>query len=166
MFMAEVQPWLDKADTPLLKKAYGDGIAAHKPTAEVTPAELSAAIKAASKDANKIQGDKAALDWKKGKTDKGEVVSDDDLTKKKAEQAEAYEKALTDALTSRMIQDMGAPEFVIADTNWGSGADHTFFVICPDPNTGEPVLWQKTIPPGKMRKATRDWIDAEWAKID
>ena len=166
MFMDAVQSWLDGADTPELKTAYEDGIKAHRPKADLKPAELTAAIKAASKDANKLRGDKDAEAWKKGKTDKGETVTDEDLTKQKTEQAEAYEKALTDKLTSRMIADLGAPEFIIADTNWGSGADHTFFVIAPDPNTGDPVLWQKTVPPGTMTKAGRDWIDAEWAKID
>ena len=166
MLMKELQSWVDGAGTPELKKAFEDGIAAHKPTVPMTPAELTAAIKAASKDANKIRGDKDAADWKKEKTDKGEVVSDDDLTKRKASEAAAYEKALTDKLTQRMMTDLGAPEFVIADTNWGSGADHTFFVIAPDPNTGDPVLWQKTVPPGTLTKATRNWIDAEWAKID
>ncbi len=166
MFMKELQPWLDGAKTPELKKAYTDGIAAHKPTAPVTPAELTAAVKAASKDANKIRGDKDAADWKKGKTDKGEVVSDTDFDKRKVEEAAAYEKVLTDKLTQRMMTDLGAPEFVIADTNWGSGADHRFFVIAPDPNTGDPVMWQKIVPPGSLIKVTRDWIDAEWAKID
>ena len=166
MFMKELQKWVDGAGTPALKKAYEDGIKAHKPTADVTPAELTAALKAASKDANKIQGDKDAEAWKTGKTDKGEVVSDEDLTKRKASEAAAYEKTLTDKLTQRMMTDLGAPEFVIADTNWGSGADHTFFVVAPDPNTGDPVFWQKTVPPGTLTRATRDWIDAEWAKID
>jgi hypothetical protein len=166
MFMAEVQKWVDGAGTPELKKAYEDGIKAHLPKADVTPPQLTAAIKAATKDANKIQGDKDAAGWKQKQIDDGKTVTDEDFTKKKAEEAAAYEKTLTDKLTQRMMTDLGAPEFVLADSNWGSGADHTFFVISPDPNTGDPVLWMKTVPPGSLARAERKWIDAEWAKID
>lgn len=166
MFMAEMQPCLDGADTDEIEAAYKDGIRAHKPTSDLTPAELSAAIKAAGKEANRILGDADAAAWKQGKIDAGETVTDEDFAKKKAEQAAAHESALADRLTQRMMTDLGAPEFVIADTNWGSGEDHTFFVVSPDPNTGDPVLWQKTVPPGTLTKCTRDWIDAEWAKID
>ncbi|MGQ0566405.1 MAG: hypothetical protein ACT4OK_15230 [Gemmobacter sp.] len=166
MFMKEMQPKVDNAKTEDLKTAYGDGITAHKPTAEMTPAELETAIKKATKTANAARGKADADAWKKGKTDKGETVTDEDYTKKLAEETAAWEKAVTGPLLSRMMADLGAPEFVLADTNWGSGADHTFFVVAPDPTTGEPALWQKTVPPGTLTKATRDWIDAEWAKID
>ena len=66
----------------------------------------------------------------------------------------------------RRIEACGPPQFVIADSNWGSGADTAFLVIAPDPATGEPLLWTKTIPPGTRRRATRTWVDHEWAMID
>ena len=63
-------------------------------------------------------------------------------------------------------QEMGAPEFVIADSNWGSSETHTYFVIAPDLVTGEPTLYQKTVPPGDLTPASDDWSRREWASIE
>jgi len=80
-----------------------------------------------------------------------------------------FEKILYNVLSGKakgaMLRDMGAPEFTVADTNWGSAEDHTFFVVAPDPTTGEPALWKKTVPPGTLSPTTDDWIEAEWAAI-
>ena len=166
MFTKEMKPWIDGEKDPAIKTALEDGLAAHKPTADMTPAQLTAAIKLATADANTIRGTHAADKWKLEEEGKGKVVSTTDYDDKKSKVAKSYEEEMDNSAKTRLMQDLGAPEFILADTNWGSGADHTFFVIAPDPATGDPTLWKKTVPPGKMRKATRDWIDAEWAKID
>jgi hypothetical protein len=66
---------------------------------------------------------------------------------------------------TEVIQDAGASEFVIADSNWGDSTSHTFFVIAPDPISGEMGMFEKTVPPGSLRPSDRSWTDAEWAKI-
>lgn len=170
LFMAELQPLLDDAANPAEETACKDGIAAHKPTGDVTSAELNTAIKKATKALHDLKSKATADAWKKEQTDKGKTVTDEDYNKQKAAAIAELETDLELATKSRIMNELvgsvGAPEFVIADTNWGSGADHTFFVMAPDPTTGEPALWQKTVPPGTLTKCTRDWIDAEWAKID
>ena len=47
----------------------------------------------------------------------------------------------------------------------GDSEDHTFFVVAPDPVSGQPVLWQKTEPPGSMRILDPKWIDDKWAVL-
>ncbi|MDK3075380.1 hypothetical protein QO034_20070 [Sedimentitalea sp. JM2-8] len=67
------------------------------------------------------------------------------------------------ALQGTLASGLSDPQVVLADTNWGSGEDHTFFVVAPDPISGKPMLWQRTDPPGSMRLApSKDWIDREW----
>lgn len=130
---------------PALITLLDAGAAAHRPSGDdTTPALLSQAVQDAVEDyidqkAQNYTDPAAAGQWFKN-------------------------KAESDA-KSDMMKDLGAPEFVIADTNWGSAKDHTFFVIAPDPTTGEAKLWQKTIPPGSLRAADEDWAKAEWAAI-
>lgn len=121
------------------------GAASHRPSGDdITPAKLAKALEDAVEDYidEKAKGftpvDKAAA-WFKNKAAGG--------------------------AKSDMMKDLGAPEFVIADTNWGSAEDHTYFVIAPDPVSGEPQLWKKTVPPGTLAAATDDWAKAEWAAI-
>ncbi len=56
-----------------------------------------------------------------------------------------------DGMSALMVEELGCPEIVIADSNWGNSETHTFFVVAPDPVSGQPLLWQKTEPRGKMR---------------
>ncbi|MBT8153918.1 apolipoprotein A1/A4/E family protein [Epibacterium ulvae] len=121
------------------------GAVAHRPTgADITPAKLAKAVDDAVED---------YIDEKaKGYTDV-------------AAAAAWFKNKAAGGAKSDMMKDLGAPEFVIADSNWGSAEDHTFFVVSPDPTTGEPQLWMKTVPPGSLRPATDDWAKAEWAAI-
>lgn len=67
------------------------------------------------------------------------------------------------ALQGTLASGLSDPQVVLADTNWGGGEDHTFFVVAPDPISGKPMLWQRTDPPGSMQLApSKDWIDREW----
>ncbi|WP_386628760.1 hypothetical protein [Sulfitobacter geojensis] len=66
---------------------------------------------------------------------------------------------------TEVIQDAGANEFVIADTNWGDATNHIFFVIAPDPISGDAALFEKTIPPGSLKPSDRDWTDAKWTAM-
>ncbi len=62
-----------------------------------------------------------------------------------------------------MMQDLGCPEIFIADTNWGKSTHHTYIVAAPDPVSGQPILWKKVDPPGKLSELDPKWIDASWA---
>ncbi|WP_299044463.1 hypothetical protein [uncultured Tateyamaria sp.] len=70
-----------------------------------------------------------------------------------------------DAAQNEMVQKFCDPQVVIADTNWGTGSDHTYFVIAADPLTGEPYMWEKTDPPGTMTRVKSKWLKKEWALV-
>jgi len=76
------------------------------------------------------------------------------------------EAAIENGVVNRLMRALGAPEFMIADTNWGSGVNHTFFVVAPDPATGNPQMYQKKDPPGTLTPVTKDWVDAQWAQVE
>ncbi|MFC6639881.1 hypothetical protein [Sulfitobacter sediminilitoris] len=163
MFTDLIQPQIDKETDEDIKRLLVAGFNAQKPTGGMTPAELDKAVRAALGPANDKRAEKEADEWKAKQSD---PVSDDDLDKKKTELAEEKNDKSSNRLASHLVEFCAPPEFMIADSNWGSGADHTYFVIAPDPATGKPLLWTKTIPPGKLQKAGRDWVDHEWAMID
>jgi hypothetical protein len=70
-----------------------------------------------------------------------------------------------DPVTGGFLDDLDVPQIVIADSNWGTGMDHTYFVVAPDPLTGQPLLWQKVEPPGTMTILDPKWIDDTWAVL-
>jgi hypothetical protein len=61
--------------------------------------------------------------------------------------------------------ELGAPEVVIADTNWGDNQSHTMFVLAPDPVSGELIMWKKEEPPGSLSPAGRDFVDRQWRAV-
>jgi len=163
MYTKLVKPIVDAEADPTIKALLQTGFEAQMPKGELSPAELDKAVRDAIGPANAKRAEIEAAAWKAGQTG---AVTDEDLNKKKEEIEKAKNDKAASALATELVEACGPPEFVIADSNWGSGADHTFFVIAPDPATGEPTLWTKTIPPGTLRKAGRDWVDHEWAMID
>lgn len=65
-----------------------------------------------------------------------------------------------------MIDDLGLPEVVIADTNWGGPEVHEMFVVTIDPRTGVPQICKRLEPTGELRLA-RDpdvVLQAQWTK--
>lgn len=120
------------------------GARTHRPTAAMTPAQVDRAVADAS---DGFLGEIA-----KGRTDPVKAKAD-------------FKKWASDKVRDEMFREIAVEEFVIADTNWGGEESHTFFVVAPDPFSGEPKMWQKTVPPGSMRPAGRDWVDREWTVI-
>jgi len=129
------------------------------------PAALTTAIEQALDAYHAKASEAQAATWKSQEEGAGRAVDAAALTKKKDEIKKGLDDWALNAAKNALIKDMGAPEFVIADSNWGGPRNHVFFVITPDPTTGEPLLWEKTEPPGSMRPAGREWVDKEWAAI-
>ena len=145
-----------------LQKLVDDGVARNRPTAAMKPAAVARAVQAAVEAFNDKVAETRTGTWKTEQTTKGKPPTAQEEAAHKAKLKEAFDAGAGGHAKSAMIRDMGAPEFVIADTNWGSESSHTYFVVAPDPTTGEPLLWNKTEPPGSMKPAGRDWIDRSW----
>jgi len=163
LFDKQVKPLLDKESDATVKAALQAAIDANRPSAALKPAGLAAAVKAAT-DAYNVK--RAEIRAEKWKTDQSTPPSQSAIDAKKAEYEKSYKEWTENDMKSALAEDMGAPEFVIADSNWGDSRDHTYFVIAPDPTSGEPILWKKAIPPGSLSPAGRDWVDHEWASIE
>ncbi|MEO9685558.1 MAG: hypothetical protein ABJF86_16825 [Tateyamaria sp.] len=117
----------------------------HRPAADATTKEISDAVKA---------GTKASMDAVISVNSDNQVI------------CERIAADLDAALSKDAMQNLDAPEFFIADTNWGTAESHTYFIVAPDPLTGEPKTFQKTVPPGTLRPLGRDWTDNQWKKLN
>ncbi len=137
-----------------------------RPTAAMKPAALTAAIKGALKDYDDALATKSTNDWKQKEEAASRPVTPQKLQEKLDKMKKAFADSTENDAKSNLMRDMAVPEFVIADTNWGSGQNHTFFVIAPDPTSGEPTLWKKTEPPGSMVPAGKNWVDTQWESIE
>jgi len=164
LFDQELEKAIEDCDAEF-KVDLVNGAKTHRPTANMKPAELTAAVKAAMVTYYDKYSLKRANSWKKGEENAGRTVTPEALTKKKTSFETSWVGARENRAKSALIRDMGAPEFVIADTNWGNPGEKTLFVIAPDPTTGDPIMWKKTVPPGSLSPAGRQWVDDQWAHI-
>jgi hypothetical protein len=85
-----------------------------------------------------------------------------DLTKTKM----ATLDPVFNAIDTFLLKEFDFPEFVVADTNWGSAQGKTFHVIAPDPSTGKPAMWKKEEPAGTFTREKEEWLDAEWKYVE
>jgi len=150
---------------PALKELIETEAAKRRPKAAMKPAALTTAIEQTLDAYHAKTAESQANTWKSTEQAAGHAIDPAALTKKQADIKKALNERTQVGAKNALMKDMGAPEFVIADSNWGDARDHTFFVIAPDPTTGEPLLWEKTEPPGTLRPAGREWVDKEWASI-
>ncbi len=132
------------------------------PTGDVTAKGLDDHLKAKLGTFEDIVAKSVADSWKEKKDVPPGTVSTADYEKHKAEAKKGNEEYREGQRRSMMIERMEAPQFVIADTNWGDGDSHQHFVIAPDPVTGDIGLWSKDSSSGTMSKMGDDWVSASW----
>lgn len=164
LFERQIQILIDGNDVAEAERALKDGLAAHRP-AEPGP-HKPAAIDRAVKDATAqfvTKRAKAKADAWKARQDT--PPSDDAYDKQLAKQTRWAQTRVDKAQTTEMLETLGAPQFVIADTNWGDGQTRTFFVVAPDPATGEPRMFKRQEPPVTLQPVEDKWVNAEWATI-
>lgn len=166
LFDKEMQRRIAAQDNDELKRLLQTAAQDQRPTSGLKPAGLDRALKDALAAFHARSSEIDALAWKQLQEGEGEAVSDDDFNQQQARLLGQLDRWLDQANRGMLLIELGAPEFVIADTNWGESRSHTYFVIAPDPVSGEPQLWQKTEPPGSMAPAEREWVDKQWARVE
>lgn len=152
-----VLPWAaDDAERDLIKAAH-----ATPPSVDMTPAELEAYISTKLDPWKTASVNRKANEWTANQTP---LPAPSEVTKKKADLLAAENASQKNRMAGMMAAELGAPEFVIADSNWGSERDKTLFVIAPDPLTGEPRMWQKSAVNGGLYPMDNKWLDTNWVK--
>ena len=145
MFEREINEELGTTTNEELKKMLRQILTDERPIKPLKPAELLDHLSSALKPYYAEREKRA-----RNVTDAGALVGQ--LTKQ-----------MGNRLKNKLLRDMPAPQFVIADTNWGDPTCHKFFVVAPDPTTGEPTFWVRSDPPGTLMPAAPDWVQNEWA---
>ncbi|MEM9145731.1 MAG: hypothetical protein AAGC57_05990 [Pseudomonadota bacterium] len=132
--------WAARARTKL-----GTDVPANRPTTGMKPKDVLDHAMATADDAlDLIEADLGNADWNKAK-----LVG-----------------WLRGVFKGKLAEDLTHPQFVIADTNWGTGENHTYFVIAPDPVTGEAKMWKRTDPPGRLSEMDEKWLDTQWRAVE
>lgn len=134
------------------------------PTDAMTPPAFKQYMKATTGAYFAAKSDRDSATWAASQSC---APTPEKLAKNKSDRKERLEKGLSNSMTDNLVKDLGAPEFVIADTNWGSAKSSSFFVIIGDPTTGEPALFIKDEPPGTLRAISdaAKWVSTEWQDI-
>ena len=136
------------------------------PTTEMTPDELAKHIDATLEEMKKIRSKRFTDSWKKREEKGGKTISDEQYQKELAEWKKAFDDKLSNSTDTVLAQELGAPEFVVADTNWGNKDGHTYFVIIADPKTGKPRMMSKQMPSGELSDLPEKWANTGWALIE
>ncbi len=148
------------------KKALEDAILVHRPTTAMKPAALKALMKTACTDYVNAFAKAEADAWKKAEKEKtGVEPGSDAYNAKEAEWKKYAEKEVEGASSTVLVSELDAPQFVIADSNWGGPRSRTLFVLCPDPETGKPRMFEQTDPGGDLKPMGEDWLKTNWLRV-
>ena len=146
-FDRQVQEWIDRATDPTTKQEFSDLADQKRPkgSEKLTPAQLNARIL----EVNHVIMDKMA---------EAAVPTPGDVETYKKDYREFAERQAQKML----LTDLAPPQVTIADSNWGDGGDHTYFVMMVDPLDGKMKMWQRTDPPGDLALLDKTWVDNQW----
>ncbi|MFL4471849.1 hypothetical protein ACERZ8_18920 [Tateyamaria armeniaca] len=146
-----------------LEKAWRDEV----PTRAMTPPEFAAHLEQAMDPATDLAAQIKADQRQAKKTKKGQPMTQADVDAYKAESIAIQKERRKEELTVRMVADLGLPEIVMADTNWGSPEDHHMFVIVPDPISGTPKLCIRNDPEGELaqQRDADGWLADGWRNV-
>lgn len=146
-FDRQVQKWIDNAKDQQTRQEFNDLADQKRPRAseKLTPAQLNARIL----EANNVIMDKLA---------EAAAPTPQEVEKYKQD----YRKFAEKEARNMLLTDLAPPQVTIADSNWGSGGDHTYFVMMVDPLDGKMKMWQRTDPPGDLALLDKKWVDNQW----
>ena len=134
----------------------------NRPTSDMTPAELEEHSFTALDAIRTAEADYAADQWAASEVPPPSAAA---LAKRRTDEKKDHDKGHRTALTGFLAGDLGAPQFVIADSNWGDESNHKLFVIAPDPLTGEPKLWEKDAIGGDVLPMKDEWLEKKWSAV-
>lgn len=134
------------------------------PNKAMNPKDLAKHIQKELKPFVKAHVKFLTKEWKKAQRKAGKPSSGAALTEKIKKFTEDTQKAVRDGISGDFANTLPVPQAVIADTNWGSTDGQTYFVMAPDPSTGDLRLWKKVEPGGKLRPAD-SYQNANWSTI-
>jgi hypothetical protein len=143
IYSRPTQKWFDNESDPAAKQEIQTAMDLYRPDAPMNAAEVKRRIV----ECNKVAMEKIAI--RRG----GTATEIDD-------RKVAFFRQMDNEALDELAIDLAPPQVVYADTNWGDGKTHTYFVMMPDPTTGELRMWKRQDPPGKLTPMKReDWID-------
>lgn len=156
---------LDKQATSYA--AYGDrnkikDMHNNPPKTAMRPKEIEDYIAEVLEPVMEANAKRRAATWAKDREDppSSQQLADKELSMKQA-QLTKLGKNTSDVLA----ENLPMPEFVIADANWGDATDHTLFVIAPNPVTGTPAMWKKSVMTGKLTLMDDRYLNADWGVL-
>lgn len=142
-----------------------DAALAKKPDKDMSPAELNTHIKDTLEAARKAEEDRRVADWKATETAKGKAISAADEATRRTNVAEGLKEQVAHGTAAALADTMDLPEVVLCDTNWGDTTGHTYFVLAPDPSSGDLMFWKKDDVTGEMTPLGNNWLRASWSNV-
>ena len=156
--MDDAKLWgLDESGLALLEEARAKG-----PTEDMIPKDVQTTIQSALASVKSHEKRQREEAWKKEQTDAGVRITP---AKFQAEQAKIEAKIahdVRDRFAESAVTQLGAPEIVLADTNWGSKGNHIYFVVIPNPVTGALKMFTKQEPSGDLTALDDEWLETNW----
>ncbi|MEL6466558.1 MAG: hypothetical protein AAFQ58_16450 [Pseudomonadota bacterium] len=135
------------------------------PTYPMTPQQLNDHIETQMANAHDAIAQRDAEAWKERRIAAGKPAPSparmaNEKTRYETKSKQRQERAMGAAL----VEELGAPTVVIADSNWGDANDHNNFVIAPDPVSGDLKLFSQSVLTGELQMMGDDWLKADWQK--
>ncbi len=150
------------------RKAVADALSGKRPSESMTAGELKKHVNDLLEDfkKKKLEEDMEAWEKEKKKELKVDTLPASLVSKRKALLEKNIASKINKNVDKELIKNFDPPEVVVADTNWGGDDSHVYFVIAPDPASGELKMWRKDKFSGEMSPAGDNWINSTWYELD